>query len=91
MNDDCLSLYIILKYLSWSRFIFLLFARLWHIHIKGQYLNCELTNELISMCLLLIFKRGAILANALIFLLDFSICSYRDMAIERQLIINLDL
>ena len=36
MNDDCLSLYIILKHLSWSRFIFLLFVRLWHIHFKGQ-------------------------------------------------------
>ena len=28
MNDDCLSLYIIRKHLSWSRFIFLLFVRL---------------------------------------------------------------
>ena len=36
MNDDCLSLYIILKHLSWSRYIFLLFVQLWHIHIKEQ-------------------------------------------------------
>ena len=28
MNDDCLSLYITLKHLSWSLFIFLLFVQL---------------------------------------------------------------
>ena len=36
LNDDCLSLYIVPRHLSWSRFMFLLFSRLWHIHINGQ-------------------------------------------------------
>ena len=71
MYDDYLSLHIILKHLSWNRFIFVLFVRLWHIHIKGQQLKYYLKNEFISMCLLFIFIKGAILANALIFLSAF--------------------
>ena len=68
LNDDCLSLYVVLRHLSWSRFIFLLFSRLWDIHIDGQKLNCVLKKEFISKHRFNKFIKGVTLASACIFL-----------------------
>ena len=59
--DDDLSLYVILKALSWIRFILLLSPLLWNIHIRGQYPNCDSINDFMT----------AIRASALRFRLGF--------------------
>lgn len=66
-----------------------MFVQLWHIHITGQQLKRSLKNEFISVHYLLIFIYGAILANAVMFLLAFY--EYiRNMTIKRQFVVHLD-
>ena len=76
MNDDCLSLYIILKHLSWSRYIFLLFVQLWHIHIKEQLRSNRTWQSNISLLSVLTpsnFSRSLFtIGNSPIFIFVFS-------------------
>ena len=67
VKEVVLSLHIIRKHLSCNLFILLFNVRLWNIHGNGQQLNWDLKNALISSLLFLLFRKGAILAKALIF------------------------
>ena len=69
--DYGLSLYVILKALSWIRFILLLSPILWNIHIGWQYPNCDSINIFMIIHFLLIFIKGVIRASALSFRLAF--------------------
>ena len=69
--DNNLSFYLILKALSWMRFILLLSPLLWNIHSRGQYPNCYSINDLMIIRFLLTFIKGAIGASALSFRVAF--------------------
>ena len=71
LNDEVLSFYIILRYLSYILFIFLLLIWLWCIDNRGQQLNCDLKKAFIKIRRFEMLMYGLILASALIFRLAF--------------------
>ena len=70
--DYDLSLYVVLKALSWIRFILLLSPPLlWNIHNRGQHLNCDSVIDFMIIRFLLTFTNGATRASASSFRLVF--------------------
>ena len=68
--DEDLSLYVILKALSWIRFFCYLNPLLWNTHIGRQQPNCNSMNDFIIIRFLLRIIKCLIRASALSFSLD---------------------